>query len=166
MAARAQLAADPVAEMIAFVRRELAARADSGKAIAMAAYMKTTMPFYGVPKPAREVIVRELRTRFPLANRAAYQRAVVGLWRLPHREEKYFAIEVARSRRDFIVPASMPLYRRMIAEGGWWDLVDEIAAHLVGPVLLNHRAEIAPRSLPPRTLPPLRRLARASRRRS
>ena len=106
--------------------------------------MKTSAPFYGVPKPAREEISRELRRRFSIANQKEYERAVLGLWELPHREEKYFAIDVARSWREFIVPASMPLYRRMIEEGAWWDTVDEIAVHLVGAVLMAHRKEIAP----------------------
>ena len=51
---------------------------------------------------------------------------------------------VARTWRDFIVPDSMPLYRRLIEEGAWWDFVDEVAAHLVGTVLLHNRKEIAP----------------------
>ena len=110
----------------------------------MAAYMKTSMPFYGVPKPAREEIARALKQRFPITNRKDYERAVLGLWKLPHREEKYFAIDVARMWRDFIVPESMPLYRRLIQEGAWWDTVDEVAAHLVGAVLLANRKVIAP----------------------
>ena len=30
------------------------------------------------------------------------------------------------SFRQFLVPASMPLYRRLVIEGDWWDFVDEI----------------------------------------
>src|SRR6202011_3349901 len=122
---------------------ELEVRADPRKAIAMKAYMKTSMPFYGVPTPEREQIHRELNARFVISNRKDYEHAVLGLWMLPHREEKYFAIAVARNFRDFIVPESMPLYRRLIEEGAWWDTVDEVAAHLVGTVLLHHRKDIA-----------------------
>ena len=110
----------------------------------MAVYLKTSMPFYGVAKPERELIARELKERFPVSTRQEYERVVLGLWRLPHREEKYFAIQVARTWRGFILPESIPLYRRLIEEGAWWDLVDEIAAHLVGSVLLHHRKELAP----------------------
>lgn len=145
MASRAKAkASHQVGKLIAFVERELQQRANPRNAVAMAAYMKTSMPFYGVPKPAREVIARELKQRFPIANRKDYERAVLGLWNLPHREEKYFAIDVARMWRDFIVPESMPLYRRLIEEGAWWDTVDEVAAHLVGAVLLANRKQIAP----------------------
>lgn len=144
MAARAKAKApDRVGELIAFVERELRQRANPRNAVAMAAYMKTSMPFYGVAKPAREEIARELKRRFSIANQKEYAHAVLRLWKLPHREEKYFAIDVARTWPDFIVPVSMPLYRRLIEEGAWWDTVDEIAAHLVGAVLLGHRKEIA-----------------------
>ncbi len=134
---------DRIEELIAFVQSELETRADPRRAAAMAAYMKTSMPFYGVPKPEREQIRREIKTRFIPLNRSDYERAVLGLWKLPHREEKYFAIDVARTWRDFIVPESLPLYRRMIHEGAWWDTVDEVAAHLVGAVLLRHRQATA-----------------------
>jgi 3-methyladenine DNA glycosylase AlkD len=145
LASRAKAKApDQVGELIAFVERELQQRANPRSAVAMAAYMKTSMPFYGVPKPAREEIARELKRRFAVLTQKEYERAVLGLWKLPHREEKYFAIDVARMCRDFIVPESMPLYRRLIEEGAWWDTVDEVAAHLVGAVLLANRKEIAP----------------------
>ena len=110
----------------------------------MAAYMKTTMPFYGVPAPDRELIHREVKRQFSISNHKDYQRAVLGLWTLPHREEKYLALAVAQTWRDFIVPASLPIYRRMIIEGAWWDFVDEVASHLVGSILLHNRKEIAP----------------------
>jgi 3-methyladenine DNA glycosylase AlkD len=145
MAVRAKAkASDHIGKLVEFVQRELEDRAEPRKAVAMAAYMRTSMPFYGVPKPAREEIYRELKRRFTISNRNDYERAVLELWKLPHREEKYFAIDVARTWRDFIVPDSMPLYRRLIEEGAWWDFVDEVAAHLVGTVLLHHRKKIAP----------------------
>jgi 3-methyladenine DNA glycosylase AlkD len=137
-------ASDRLEDLIEFVQRELEHRADSRKAVAMAAYMKTSMPFYGVAKPDRMQILRELKQRLTIANRKDYERAVLGLWQLPHREEKYLAIDVARSHREFILPESMKLYRRIIEEGGWWDFVDEVAAHLVGNVLLHERPKIAP----------------------
>ena len=145
MAVRAKVkAADQTHELVAFVQKRLANRADPRKAAAMAAYMKTSMPFYGVPKPAREEVSREAKQRFAVFNRRDYERAVLALWKLPHREEKYFAIDMARAWRDFIRPESLPLYRRLIAEGAWWDIVDEVAAHLIGNLLLNHREKIAP----------------------
>ncbi len=97
----------------------------------MQAYMKTDMPFYGVQKAGRTPILRGLATDFPPADRDEYETLVLALWQLPHREEKYLALGVARVHKRFVVPDSLPLYRRLIVEGGWWDLVDEVATKLV-----------------------------------
>ena len=104
----------------------------------MAAYMKTDMPFYGVGKPQRVVVFRSTVRPFPVASRAAYQQAVLALWSQPHREEKYLAIQLARHHDDYVTRASVPLYKRLIREGAWWDFVDEVSVHLVGRVLLRH----------------------------
>lgn len=105
----------------------------------MAAYMKTDMPFYGIQKPGRMLVLRELKSRFPIEIRSQYQSAVLALWEQPHREEKYAAIHLAQAWPRFIVPASLPLYRRLIVEGAWWDFVDDLAIRLAGIVWLNHR---------------------------
>ncbi|HKM99260.1 MAG TPA: DNA alkylation repair protein [Candidatus Binataceae bacterium] len=128
----------------ALVQSRLKELADPARARAMAAYMKTDQPFYGVPTPDRAPIVKELKTRFVPDNRTAYERAVLSLWKLPHREERYVAIAYARSQPRFVTIESIPLYERMIREGAWWDFVDEIAVHLAGAVLLANRAEMGP----------------------
>jgi hypothetical protein len=43
------------------VTSRLEAVADPDKAGPMAAYMKTTMPFFGVQKPGRALIIRDLK---------------------------------------------------------------------------------------------------------
>ncbi|HYA34770.1 MAG TPA: DNA alkylation repair protein [Candidatus Binataceae bacterium] len=135
---------NPTDAIIDFVRDSLAARADPKKAAEMAAYMKTSMPFYGVAKPLRADIERAIKRIFAPATRRECERAVMGLWRLEHREEKYLAISVARMYPEFIAPESLKIYERMIREGGWWDFVDEIASKLVGAVLLENRPLVAP----------------------
>lgn len=127
-----------VASVCEFAAEALAERANPDKAGQMQAYMKTEMPFYGVQKPGRAPILRELVDRFVPSNRKEYERLVLGLWGLPHREEKYLAQGVATAHKEFIVPASLPLYRRMIVEGAWWDLVDEVATHMIRPLVIGY----------------------------
>jgi len=133
-----------VAELCAFVSGQLGSHADPAKAGPMAAYMKTDMPFYGVAKPERDRIATAVKDRFPIADHHAYEQAVTGLWALPHREEKYLAIRMARLYADFVTPRSLALYKRLIQDGAWWDFVDEIAIHLVGQVLHHHRPAVSP----------------------
>ncbi len=110
----------------------------------MAAYMKTDMPFYGVPKPERDRIASTIKSRFSLTSHNAYEQVVKSLWALPHREEKYLAIHIARLYDGFVTPESLPLYKQLIQEGGWWDFVDEIAIQLVGRVLYRYRSAVSP----------------------
>jgi 3-methyladenine DNA glycosylase AlkD len=126
-----------VAAAIRFAQRALHESADPAKAAGMQAYMKTDMPFYGVQKPAREPIARRLVVDFPPIDRAEYEGLVLGLWDLPHREEKYLALEIARRHRGYVDATSLPLYRRLIVEGAWWDFVDEVATHLIRDLVLR-----------------------------
>jgi 3-methyladenine DNA glycosylase AlkD len=126
-------------ELVRFVTAELGRVADPEKAAPMAAYLKTEMPFYGVPKPQRVLICREVKLRFAPRTQKEYAAAVLALWKLPHREEKYVALAVATAHRQFINMESLLLYERLIREGAWWDLVDEAATHLVAPVQLRQR---------------------------
>ncbi len=135
----------PATEMTRFLAGRLRELADPVRAADMAAYMKTDMPFYGVPRPELVKIQREMRRRFPVTSRSEYRRAVEALWAAPHREEKYCAIGLAIDHPRYVTPVSVPLYRRMIVEGGWWDLVDDIAIRLVGKVLLDHRETMRPK---------------------
>lgn len=126
-------------DLVSFVAGELAKRADPEKAAPMAAYLKTEMPFYGVQKRGRTEVMRELKSRFPIADAATYRSAVESLWNRPHREEKYMAIALARQHSAFVTLENLDLYQRMIEEGAWWDLVDDIAINCVGIVYLKER---------------------------
>ena len=68
----------------------------------------------------------------------------MALWRLPHREEKYLALGVARHFHEFVVPEELPLYRGLIVEGAWWDLVDEVATHLICDLVVGHPEAVWP----------------------
>jgi 3-methyladenine DNA glycosylase AlkD len=125
--------------------RRLAAAANPAKAKPMAAYMKTGQPFYGVQKPARTPILRELVTDFPPADRDEYRAAVLALWNQPHREEQYLAIGYAKAFPRYVTLSSVPLYRRLVVEGAWWDLVDDVAISLIGTVLVNQRVRMTPK---------------------
>ncbi|MDP6418231.1 MAG: DNA alkylation repair protein [Candidatus Krumholzibacteria bacterium] len=125
-------------DLVQFVQGELEKRADPEKAGPMAAYMKTRMPFYGVQKKGRDEIAQAFADYHPNSLQD-YEKVVLSLWSLPHREEKYLAINFAIRKSDFIQPASLPLYEKLIREGAWWDFVDSIAISLVGVALRENR---------------------------
>ncbi len=77
---------------------------------------------------------------------ADWRRIIAELWDLAtHREERYAAIELAAypPYQRFISLASLPLYRRMIQEGAWWDYVDSLA-HRVAVLLATYPDRIKP----------------------
>lgn len=131
-------------QVVAFVSEQLRARADPAKAVEMAAYMKTQMPFYGVQKPYRVPILRSLKKDFLPSSIEEYQDTVSALWKQKHREEKYCAINYATLFPQYVVFESLPLYEEMIRTGAWWDFVDPLAVDLVGDVLLANRKRMSP----------------------
>ena len=121
------------------IRAALRAAADPDKAPQMQRYMKSTMPYLGVPVPEVRRIVRPFRTDdvdVLIADAGA-------LWRdARFREERYAATALcAVSRiRDL---ALLPLYREMIVTGAWWDHVDEVS-HRIGELLTAFPADLRP----------------------
>lgn len=115
-----------------FVSMEFEKRADEKRAKEMAAYMKTDMPFFGVQKPERIPIYKELKKQFKPADRLTYESNARALWRLPQREGKYAALFYAGAFPEYVDAESIELYEEMIRDGAWWDFVDDIAINLVG----------------------------------
>jgi 3-methyladenine DNA glycosylase AlkD len=130
--------------LTAFVSDQFRGLADPKIAVPMAAYMKTSMPFYGIKKPDRVPVYREMKRRFAPTSRREYEAGVSALWELPHREEKYAAIAFARQFHDFIGAESLRLFERLVREGAWWDLVDDVAINLVGRSQLKQRSRVRP----------------------
>lgn len=134
-----------VKNLVAVARQRLRAASNAKAAPAMAAYMKTTDPFFGVKRPDRAVIEKELTKHFHATTRADFERAANALWKGgKEREWRYVALAYARKHPEHLVLASLPLFERWIREGQWWDTVDEIAANLVGAVYARDAAHVEP----------------------
>lgn len=134
-------ATEPV---VRYVLDEFTRLANAQKAVEMAAYMKTTMPFYGIQKPDRIPVYKEIARLFRPQSRKEYERNVKALWSQTHREVKYAALGYAGKFSEFVSFESMPLFEQLVREGAWWDLVDDIAINLIGDVLLKDRSTVTP----------------------
>ncbi|MGH2485882.1 MAG: DNA alkylation repair protein [Ktedonobacterales bacterium] len=132
-------------DLIAAVRAELARVADPAKAPAMRAYMKSEMPYLGVPMPRLRAVCRVVFAAHPLASFEVWRGAALTLWRdARYREERYAAIALTGDRRyrgNQRLDA-LPIYEEMIVSGAWWDYVDELATHRVGPLLAGFPASM------------------------
>ncbi|WP_224274044.1 DNA alkylation repair protein [Nocardioides lacusdianchii] len=129
------------------VRAALAATGDPGRAAQQQAYMKSDLPYVGLSAPELRSLLRPLLAEHRFVDRGSWEAAVLELWDdVTHREEWYAAVALLRHRtyRDWLDHDLLPLLEHLVRTGAWWDVVDEIASHLVGQVLLDHRAAVTP----------------------
>ena len=133
-----------MSDLVAALRDGLAARADPVKAPAMQAYMRSALPYRGVPTPAQRRLVRDVLADVgPPADRDEWLATVTELWDgARYREERYVAVDLCRHRsaRPWQDAAAVPLYDHFVVTGAWWDHVDAVAIALLGPIL---RADVA-----------------------
>ncbi|MCP3423965.1 DNA alkylation repair protein [Nocardioides pinisoli] len=129
------------------VRAALAEVGDPARAAQQQAYMKSELPYVGLGAPALKALLRPLLVEHRFVDRAQWEAAALELWEdAEHREEWYAAIALLRHRayRSWLDPDLLPLLETLVRTGAWWDVVDEIASHPVGQVLLDHRVPTTP----------------------
>jgi 3-methyladenine DNA glycosylase AlkD len=137
----------PAAARVEAVRAGLAAAADPAKAPAMQAYMRSAMPFHGVQSAPLRAVLATVMDDHPFAGRADWEATLDALWEdARFREERYAAARLAghRSARSWQDMVVVPRYDRWVVTGGWWDHVDDVAIHRIGPILRSHRAALTP----------------------
>lgn len=118
-------------EPVESIRAGLRAAADPERAPKMQAYMKSAMPFLGVPAPAVRAITTAARRENPIAGLDALRAAVLALWDgAEFREERYAAQNLLRHRLGRGDLALLPLHEHIAVTGAWWDHVDETAGRI------------------------------------
>src|SRR5438309_10610947 len=106
--------------LLATLRRELAAAGDSGRAIGAQAYMKSAMPYHGVSSPRMRLVCGSVFTGVDFPTADAWRQAVLSIWRrASHREERYAAIELTGIKRfaRFRTMDALSMYEEMIVTG-------------------------------------------------
>jgi 3-methyladenine DNA glycosylase AlkD len=123
------------------LRTELASVADPKRAPQMQAYMKSAMPYHGVPAPICKQVFKDVFSDIQFSDADEWKSEVLGIWkRAKFREERYGALYLAGHKvaRPFQNMNAMDLYEELIVTGAWWDYVDTIASHRVGHILSEH----------------------------
>jgi len=136
----------PDVTLLTKLRREFRRLADPAKAPQMQAYMKSAMPYHGIPVPLVRSVCRPLFADLTFVGAAAWQDQVLHLWRhASFREERYAALNLCAHRlsRPFHRPDAMAMYEEMIVTGAWWDYVDDLS-HRVGAILRDHPRRMKP----------------------
>ena len=122
--------------------------ADPEKAEAQRAYMKSSLPFYGISSPDLRVALREPLRAHRLASFEDWEGAIRMLWDTAlHREDWYAALAIAEYRwyHEWRTDLrALTLFLHMIRAGAWWDVCDEIASRLIRGLLQAHPHEMVP----------------------
>ncbi len=124
-------------KLVRAIRRELRAAADPEKAGPMQSYMKSEMPFHGVPTPIHRKLCHVLLREHPLQGFDEWQEVILDLWRSArYREERYCAIYISRDRKHkvFRTWKTLPMWEELIVTGAWWDFVDSVC-HILAELL-------------------------------
>lgn len=112
----------------------------------MQSYMRSSLPFHGVTAVPLRKLCHELFDAEPLPDEAAWRAAVLELWdEATHREERYAALALCAHRRyrSYQHAGTLDLYRHLVVTGAWWDFIDDIASHKVGPILRADFEEVS-----------------------
>lgn len=133
-------------ELVVAIREGLRVEADPLRAPQMRAYMKSAMPFLGVPVPTVRTVVRTAAKARSPRTTSTLVATTLALWRpAQYREERYAATALTglTATHHLQTPALLPLYRELITTGAWWDHVDEVA-HRIGSLLLDFPSDVRP----------------------
>lgn len=127
------------------LRAELAAAGDPVRAAGARAYMKSAMPYHGVPAVPQRAIFRRVFAEVALPSAEGWRALVLHLWRsAEYREERYAALFLAGDRRAaaYQTMEALPVYEEIVVTGAWWDYVDDVATHRLPVLLRRHPAEM------------------------
>lgn len=111
---------------------------DPVRAAGAAAYMRNQFPFLGITSPRLTQLNREVLAGLPGPQETDLVAIARACWVRPEREYQYFACAYLRRHVRVGSPALLPTVRMLITTESWWDTVDTLAAHTVGPLVAAH----------------------------
>jgi 3-methyladenine DNA glycosylase AlkD len=127
-------------EVVARLAQVYGGARDPGRAPAMAAYMRDQFPFLGIQSPVQRVLAREVLAGLDRPTEGDLRDVAEACWALPEREYQYFACDLLRRHARVCSAGFLETARFLVVTKPWWDTVDALAAHLVGPLVSAYPA--------------------------
>lgn len=119
------------------IKEKLMSRRDPVRAVAMAGYMRNQFEFLGIGASERQALTREfIHQTVRELNSAQIHLMARTLWQRKEREFQYLACDMLTRARRKWTPETFDLVKDLICDKSWWDTVDTLAAHLIGPLAL------------------------------
>ncbi len=126
---------DVVADELTELADALHAAANPELAEPMAAYMKNHFDFLGIKTPERRAIAKPFMTTGARCDSDEIMSIAHWLWEQPYREFQYVGSEFCRKWAKHLEPSALPDVEELIITKSWWDTVDGLAPHTVGPLV-------------------------------
>jgi 3-methyladenine DNA glycosylase AlkD len=102
----------------------------------MAAYMKDQFLFLGLKRPEWEPLIFPLFADAPTGEAGLSESARL-LWAQPEREFVYVAAALLKKKSKALTPTALDLLEDLIPQKAWWDSVDALTCHVLGPLVLK-----------------------------
>jgi 3-methyladenine DNA glycosylase AlkD len=114
--------------------RELLLEHKNGKdARQMEKYMRDQFEFIGLRAPTMKVLFKQYVTDTGLPKREELHEVIIELWGYPERELQMAALSILTRLNKQFRKEDIELLEKIIQKKPWWDTIDHIAKHLVGP---------------------------------
>jgi len=130
-------------EIVRRLTHTFEAAADPAQAVSMRAYMRDQFPFLGIRGPLQRALAREVVAGLARPVEADLRSVAVRCWALPAREYQYFACGLLRRHAKVCSADFLGTAQHLIVTKPWWDTVDALAAHLVGPLVSRHQGLVS-----------------------
>ena len=117
--------------------------ADSQRAAGAAAYMRNQFVFLGIPTPERRRLQRAALGDLAPPTERQLKQITLALWRKREREFQYAACDYLRTHVGVASAGFIDVAAHLVTTKAWWDTVDTLAAHSVGPLVRRHPELVA-----------------------
>jgi len=101
----------------------------------MSAYMRDLFAFYGIKAGPRRELQRRAAAGLPAPSATDLDAIARTLWARAERECQYAACDHLRRHVKAVDAAFLPTAAMLVTTKAWWDTVDILAAHVVGPIV-------------------------------
>jgi 3-methyladenine DNA glycosylase AlkD len=129
---------DVAEELVVRLRAAFEPAADAERAVGAAAYMRNQFRFLGLRAPERRRLAKQALADLPRPTEAQLAATARLLWQQPEREFQYVGCDLLAEHVEVAGPGFIDVAHELVVLKSWWDTVDGIAAHTVGPLVRRH----------------------------
>jgi 3-methyladenine DNA glycosylase AlkD len=104
----------------------------------MTAYMRNLFPYFGINRPERELINKEIFPQIKAVASEAFLKEIASLcWQKSEREYHYFALDLLSKHIKLLNAQSLSWLLELAVRHAWWDSIDFLAIKVIGKLVLN-----------------------------